>query len=128
MALKWCPGIITKKHVWADGLFTLSVKVDGVREFQPGQFLQIGHQASDEHVHRPYSVASPWGETLEFFVMIPGHHFNAILSLVTCGVEKGRESTTYYHQRGWVRCLRPLGMRAFWLPLLSTALAPIRDT
>ena len=69
MALKWCPGIITKKHVWADGLFTLSVKVDGVREFQPGQFLQIGHQASDEHVHRPYSVASPWGETLEFFVV-----------------------------------------------------------
>jgi len=69
MALTWRSGIITGKHDWADGLFTLSVEVEGVKEFQPGQFLQIGHQAGDEHIHRPYSVASPWGPTLEFFVV-----------------------------------------------------------
>ena len=69
MALTWRSGIITGKHDWADGLFTLSVKVEGVQEFLPGQFLQIGHQAGDEHIHRPYSVASPWGPTLEFFVV-----------------------------------------------------------
>ncbi len=69
MALTWRPGIITGKHAWADGLFTLSVKVEGVTEFLPGQCLQIGYQAADEHIHRPYSVASPWGPSLEFFVV-----------------------------------------------------------
>ncbi len=69
MALKWCNGQVVKKQIWTDGLFTLAVKVDGVQEFLPGQFLQLGYQNGDEHIHRPYSVASPWSETLEFFIV-----------------------------------------------------------
>jgi ferredoxin--NADP+ reductase len=69
MALKWCPGKIVEKHVWADGLFTLKVDVQGIQPFQPGQFLQLGYQNGDEHIHRPYSVASPWGPQIEFFVV-----------------------------------------------------------
>ena len=67
--MKWCPGTVVRKQIWADGLFTIHVQVDGVREFLPGQFLQLGFQKGDEHIHRPYSVASPWGPVLEFFIV-----------------------------------------------------------
>ncbi|MGI9518669.1 MAG: ferredoxin--NADP reductase, partial [Pirellulaceae bacterium] len=69
MALTWCPGIITERKVWADGLFTIRVRAEGVNEFVPGQFLQIGYQNGADHIHRPYSVASPWGEEIEFFIV-----------------------------------------------------------
>lgn len=69
MALTWCPGIITERKVWADGLFTIRIRAEGVNEFIPGQFLQVGYQNGDEHIHRPYSVASPWGEEIEFFIV-----------------------------------------------------------
>lgn len=69
MALSWCPGTVTQKKVWAEGLFTLHVQVAGIKEFIPGQFLQIGYQNGDEHIHRPYSVASPWGQEIEFFIV-----------------------------------------------------------
>ena len=68
--MKWCPGRMTHKHVWADGLFTLTIDVDGVEPFEPGQFLQIGFSEPDGgHTHRPYSVASPHGAELEFFIV-----------------------------------------------------------
>ena len=74
MALKWCQGQITRRDVWTEGLFTLHVQVDGVSRFKPGQFLQVGlnHDSEDEsdHLHRPYSVASPWGPTIEFFIVV----------------------------------------------------------
>lgn len=74
MALKWCHGTITGRQVWADGLFTIKVAVEGIDPFQPGQFLQVGMQLTDgdqqEHVYRPYSVASPWGPVLEFFIVV----------------------------------------------------------
>ncbi len=69
MALKWCRATITHKTTWAEGLFTLQVAVTGVQQFQPGQFLQIGYQNGEHHIHRPYSVASPWGSHIEFFVV-----------------------------------------------------------
>jgi ferredoxin--NADP+ reductase len=38
--------------------------------FSPGQFLQLGIKLQDTHIHRPYSVASPHGECLEFFIVL----------------------------------------------------------
>ncbi len=69
MALSWCPGTIIDRKVWTEGLFTIRVDVEGVNEFVPGQFLQIGYQNDDKHIHRPYSVASPWGREIEFFIV-----------------------------------------------------------
>lgn len=67
--MKWVPGQITNRRVWSDGLFTLTIKANGVQPFEPGQFLQIGFEQADSHLHRPYSVASPHGENLEFFIV-----------------------------------------------------------
>lgn len=70
MSLRWCRGTIEHKLVWMDGLFTLAIAVDGVKPFEPGQFLQIGIQNGADHIHRPYSVASPFGPTIEFYVVM----------------------------------------------------------
>ncbi len=69
MALQWISGKIARKHVWSDGLFTLFIHCPGVGQFESGQFLQVGLQLPEKHLHRPYSVASPPGDTLEFFIV-----------------------------------------------------------
>ncbi len=72
----WCDATITKKKVWADGLFTITIKADGVQPFEEGQFLQLGVYPKDQIgvqaaiINRPYSVASPHGDELEFFIVL----------------------------------------------------------
>ena len=68
--MKWTPGTIERKVVWEEGLFTLVVRAPEVEYFEPGQFLQLGMQLDDGHLHRPYSVASPHGELLDFFIVL----------------------------------------------------------
>ncbi len=68
--MKWTQGIVRGKQVWADGLFTLSIEAPDVGQFAPGQFLQLGIDQEDGHLHRPYSVASPHGDVLEFFIVL----------------------------------------------------------
>lgn len=69
MALQWISGKVTRKHVWSDGLFTLSIRCPGVAPFESGQFLQVGMEVPEKHLHRPYSVASPHADTLDFFIV-----------------------------------------------------------
>ncbi len=69
MALQWVTGRVTRKHVWSDGLFTLHVQCPGIAPFESGQFLQVGMQLPEKHLHRPYSVASPHGDAVEFFIV-----------------------------------------------------------
>ncbi len=69
MAIEWISGSLKARNVWSDGLFTLTVHCPGVACFEPGQFLQVGMQLHEKHLHRPYSVASPHGEDLEFFII-----------------------------------------------------------
>lgn len=69
MALQWITGRVERKHVWSEGLFTLTIRCPGVTPFEPGQFLQVGLPLPDKHLHRPYSVASPHGECLDFFIV-----------------------------------------------------------
>lgn len=70
MTLHWINGVVCEKKVWKEGLFTLRVKCDGVLPFEPGQFLHLGVFYNDQHVHRPYSVASPHGQVLEFYIVL----------------------------------------------------------
>ncbi|MFM7974589.1 MAG: FAD-binding oxidoreductase, partial [Pirellula sp.] len=69
MAIEWISGSLKKRKVWSDGLFSLTVDCPGVAPFEPGQFLQVGLQLADKHLHRPYSIASPHGQELEFFIV-----------------------------------------------------------
>lgn len=68
--MKWTQGTVERKVVWAPGLFTLKVKCPDVQTFEPGQFLQLGLEVDGVHVHRPYSVASPAGDSIEFFIVL----------------------------------------------------------
>jgi len=40
-----------------------------VQPFEPGQFLHLALDVGGEQVHRPYSVASPHGDILDFFIV-----------------------------------------------------------
>ena len=72
----WCNATITKKKIWTDGLFTITIKADNVKPFEAGQFLQLGvypegqQGVEDAIINRPYSVASPHGGELEFFIVL----------------------------------------------------------
>lgn len=74
MTLAWHDGSIVEKQVWTEGLFTIRVNVPDLPRFESGQFLQVGRQlvvdGEETFIYRPYSVASPWGETIEFFVVV----------------------------------------------------------
>lgn len=69
MSLAWSTGKVIGKTTWAPGLFTLHVSCPEVAPFDPGQFLQLGLEVDGELVHRPYSVASPHGPVLDFFIV-----------------------------------------------------------
>ena len=69
MAIQWINGHIVRKQIWHEGLFTLTVDCPGVASFECGQFLQVGVPLADKHLHRPYSVASPHGDQLDFFIV-----------------------------------------------------------
>lgn len=72
----WCHAKITHKKIWTDGLFTVTIEAPDVQDFEAGQFLQLGvfkeGREGDEDgiINRPYSVASPCGKHLEFFIVV----------------------------------------------------------
>ena len=78
---KWFQSKVLDKKTWTDGLFTITIDGSGVEPFHPGQFLHlagfpegIADDADDDQrekarVNRPYSVASPHGDRLEFFIV-----------------------------------------------------------
>jgi ferredoxin--NADP+ reductase len=65
----WISGTIVKKDVWTEGLFTLHLRCDGVKDFAPGQFLHLALTHEEKRINRPYSVASPFGDVIEFFIV-----------------------------------------------------------
>lgn len=69
MSLKWSNGKVVGKTTWAPGLYTLHVSCPDVAPFDPGQFLQLALELDGELVYRPYSVASPYGPVLDFFIV-----------------------------------------------------------
>jgi ferredoxin--NADP+ reductase len=121
MALNWIPATVVRKTIWAHGLFTLAVRTPGVQTFETGQFLQLGFATPERHLHRPYSVASPHGDILEFFIVLveQGEVTPKLWSLkVGDNVDvsdKGAGSFTLSHT--------PLG-RDLWLMATGTGIAP----
>lgn len=75
----WIKGKIVGKQIWAEGLFTIRVDVPGVEPFKAGQFLHLAirdpectaEEPDDQRrINRPYSVASPHGQELDFFIVV----------------------------------------------------------
>lgn len=66
----WCPAKVIEKQVWTEGLFTLKVTGCEVQPYEPGQFLHLAVEEGEKLINRPYSAASPHGESLEFFIVV----------------------------------------------------------
>ncbi len=121
MSLNWISGRVAKKQDWFDGLFTLSIECPGVKPFECGQFLQVGFPMPEKHLHRPYSVASPHGDLLEFFIVrVEGGQLTPLLWDLKPGdpievSEKATGSFTLSH------CMPT---QCIWLLATGTGLAP----
>lgn len=121
MSLQWTRGTIVSRREWYDGLFTLRVEALDVLPFEPGQFLQLGLPLGDKHVHRPYSVASPHGSCLEFFiVLVPDGELTPHLYRLSVGDQidvSDKPAGRFTLSHG------PLGS-TLWLIATGTGLAP----
>ncbi len=121
MALKWCAGKIAKKTVWAEGLFTIAVRAPEVAKFEPGQFLQVGYSNGDKHIHRPYSVASPWGPEIEFFIVLVD---DGELTPYLWSLAEGQEIDVSQRAAGSFTLKKTPEAENLWLVATGTGLAP----
>ncbi len=121
MAVKWCKGTLKRKQVWTDGLFTLHVDVRGVNEFEPGQFLQVGLLRDEKHIHRPYSIASPHGDILEFYIVRVD---DGELTPLLWDLEDGAEVEVSQRAAGSFTLKKTPDAEHLWLVGTGTGLAP----
>ncbi len=121
MSLQWIAGRVESKKIWTDGLFTLSIRCPGVAPFEPGQFLQIGLEQPEKHLHRPYSVASPHADVLDFYIVrVEGGALTTLLWDLPIGAAidvsaKAAGSFTLSHTPA---------LKTIWLIATGTGLAP----
>jgi ferredoxin--NADP+ reductase len=125
MALEWCRGTIVERIVWGEGLFTFRIEVDGLESFLPGQFLQLGCQITVDGqstlVYRPYSVASPWGPVIDFFiVVVPEGQLTPRL----WELRPGHEVSVSKRPAGRFSLKHTPQADALWLVATGTGLAP----
>ena len=66
--MKWQTRTIASRRDWDEGLFSLTLS-GAPPAFEAGQFLNLGLELDGERVHRSYSMASPPGAALEFYVV-----------------------------------------------------------
>lgn len=119
--MKWTDGIVKRKQVWAEGLFTLEVSAPEVQAFVPGQFLQLGFDEDDGHLHRPYSVASPHGEVLDFFIVLVE---DGALTPKLWKLEVGDSVDVSQRAAGSFTLKHCPGEKDLWLVATGTGLAP----
>lgn len=121
MSLKWTTGKVVGKTTWAEGLFTLHVSCPEVAPFEAGQFLQLGLQVEGELVHRPYSVASPHGPTLDFFIVtVPEGKLSPRLE----ALEAGDSIEVSLKAAGGFILDKAAPLKDLWLFATGTGLAP----
>lgn len=119
--MKWTQGVVQRKVVWAEGLFTLEIRAPEVAEFEPGQFLQLGFDQEDGHLHRPYSVASPHGEVLDFFIVLVE---DGKLTPHLWKMEEGSEIDVSLKAAGSFTLKHCPEASTLWLVATGTGLAP----
>jgi ferredoxin/flavodoxin---NADP+ reductase len=120
--LKWLDATVTNRQVWAPGLFTLRIRAPEVQPFEPGQFLHLGKpDASGELVSRAYSVASPHGEELEFFIVkVDGGQLTPVLDQM----QPGDAVQVKEKAAGGFTLEKTPAAKAIWLIGTGTGLAP----
>lgn len=129
----WFRSKVLEKKIWTEGLFTISIDGSGVEPFEPGQFLHlaafpdgVAADADEDtreqlRINRPYSVASPHGETLEFFiVLVEGGELTRML----WDLEVGDEIEVSQKAAGRFTLERTPDAENLWLIATGTGLAP----
>ncbi len=119
--MKWTQGVIERKIIWDHGLFTLVIRAPEVEPFQPGQFLQLGIETDAGHLHRPYSVASPHGEQLDFFIVLVEE---GKLTPRLWAMEVGDKIDVSAKAAGGFTLTHCPGAKSLWLMATGTGLAP----
>ena len=128
---KWCSSKVIEKKVWTEGLFTLTIDGSSVEPFEPGQFLHLAgypqgkpenaEEVDSARVNRPYSVASPHGKQLEFFIVrvddgeLTPHLWN---------LEVGDEIEVSQKATGRFTLAKTPDAKNIWLVATGTGLAP----
>lgn len=120
-AMKWTRGVVIRKRIWSQGLFTLQIEAPGVEEFEAGQFLQLGYANSEGKMYRPYSVASPHGGLLDFFVVLVDE---GEVTPHLWGVEEGHELSVSVKAAGSFTLSKCPDANTLWLLATGTGLAP----
>ena len=124
---KWCPGTVVHKQVWTEGLFTIRIAVPDVTPFLPGQFLQLavfpeGHDGDvDKLINRPYSVASPHANELEFFIVVVE---DGELTPKLWALEEGASVQVAQRAAGSFTLKKTPEAETLWLVATGTGLAP----
>lgn len=118
---KWCQATIVEKKVWTDGLFTLTVNAPDVSSFEPGQFLQLAVSDGDQRINRPYSVASPPGDNLEFFIVLVE---DGQLTPKLWGLSEGDTIEVAERAAGSFTLKKSPAADVLWLISTGTGLAP----
>ena len=118
----WKPAVVTHRHEWTDGLFTL--RLDLPLDFKPGQFVALGLPDANEKgglLHRLFSVASAPGAPLEFFVVrVDGGALSPRLD----ALREGDELQVHMDPKGVFVLDRVPDGRNLWLIATGTGLAP----
>jgi len=116
---RWQPATVTHHHEWTEGLFSLHI--DAQVPFLAGQYVKLGLVLDGEPVSRAYSIVTPPGEPLGFYlVRIDGGRLTPHLAQL-------REGDTVYVQRRafgrlCVEHVSPGG--TLWMVGTGTGLAP----
>ena len=119
---KWCTATVVEKQIWTEGLFTISIESNEVLPFQPGQFLHLAVRNSDEKIiNRPYSVASPHGKRLEFFIVVVPE---GKLTPRLWELEQGSELLVSQKAAGRFSLKHSPPAESLWLFATGTGLAP----
>ena len=118
---KWCNATVVDKKVWTDGLFTISISADDVSEFEPGQFLQLAVEDGEDLINRPYSVASPPGKVLDFFIVVVE---DGQLTPRLWKLEKGSQLKVAQRAAGSFTLKKSPDAQNLWLISTGTGLAP----
>ncbi|MEC9091086.1 MAG: ferredoxin--NADP reductase [Planctomycetota bacterium] len=119
--MNWTPATIVSKKIWSEGLFTLQMAAPQITPFTPGQFLHLAMREGDEQINRPYSVASPHGEIIEFFIV---RVEDGKLTPKLWGLDAGDEIEVSEKAAGSFTLAKTPDATNLWMIATGTGLAP----
>ena len=118
--MTWSTGRILERRQWAPGLVTIRLDAD-VDHFEPGQFLNVGLRIGGELVFRAYSVASPPGQPIEFYLAeVTGGELTPVLF----SLREGDEVEVERHPQGFFTLKYVPDASELWLVATGTGLGP----